>query len=97
MIFIKLSDFEFEFENTGETVIGNYNDDHSGIEFISPLRYSETFSINASENEALPMKLALSGETGHGVSIDYVGNEILASWTYLPLLDIGIVSKQNFN
>ena len=95
--FYELSSFEFEFENTGETVIGNYNDEHSGIDFISPLRYSETYSIDNFEESALPMKLALSKETGHGVSIDYAGNEILASWTYLPLLDIGIVSKQNLD
>lgn len=42
---------------------------------------------------AAPMRLALSGQHGQGITQDYAGVAVVASWHYLPALDWGMVVK----
>lgn len=40
-----------------------------------------------------PMRWALGGQSGTGIGLDYRGVEVLASFAYLPELNLGIVAK----
>jgi len=93
--FYSLSNFNFEFEETGETLLGSENSDGT-INFISPLRF-DSDGRTVHSTDGIPITLALNGDFGSGHSIDYAGNEIIAAWGPIPILDIGIVSKQNLS
>lgn len=84
---------------TGETVIGEK--DGSQFIFVFNLRHDPDAAFNikgemGSEN-ALPMQQALVQETGHGLSLDYRGEKVLAVWRYLPLWRWGMVVKIDAN
>nr|WP_242464684.1 diguanylate cyclase [Halorhodospira abdelmalekii] len=42
-----------------------------------------------------PMQQALSGNAGQGVTYDYVGQEVVAAWRYIPTLRWGMVVKMD--
>lgn len=46
-----------------------------------------------SDNPELPIQKAISGERGKGISMDYRGKEVVAAWSYLPVLRWGIAVK----
>lgn len=45
------------------------------------------------EKAARPMRHALHGERGQGLSVDYAGHDVVAAWRYLPGLRWGMVVK----
>lgn len=80
--------------HTGETVLAIREGDF--VRYTAPLAKvpGEPFSVTRSMSElAPPMKLALAGEYGRGLTLDYVGEAIAASWRYLPALGWGMVVK----
>ncbi len=82
---------------TGETLIGL----ESGGEliFLNPLRHTLNTDSNQiqtdgdRENIAYPMRQAVQGKEGDGVSIDYHGQEVLAVWKFISELNMGLVAK----
>ena len=44
-------------------------------------------------NSNAPIVKAANGERGSGITKDYLGNEIVAAWAYIPSLRWGIVAK----
>ncbi|WP_341325774.1 PAS domain S-box protein [Methylotuvimicrobium sp. KM2] len=81
---------------TGETVLAQREGDHTL--YVAPLsRISEAafrYHVPLTET-ASPMRSALSGELGMGVTQDYVGVDIVSVWRYLPSLGWGMVVKMD--
>ena len=81
---------------TGETVLARR--DPEGIRYTIPLArlpgapFTRVLPI---EQAAKPMLNALMGRKGHGLTRDYVGVAVAASWTYLPALGWGMVVKMD--
>lgn len=81
---------------TGETVLAQREGNHAL--YVGPLsrigeaafRYRVPLTKTAS-----PMRSALSGEVGMGVTQDYVGVDIVSVWRYLPSLSWGMVVKMD--
>lgn len=90
---------------TGETLIGTLHSDgmmhvdgdKNHAMFLNPLRHDpnaalERFAVIGG-SEAFPIQEAVQGNEGSGISVDYRGEEILAAWRYIPLMDWGLVAK----
>ena len=82
------------FGNTGEFIIGMRSGDiirfllnHEDVGTIGP--NSITFGSKYSK----PMQLALSGQAGTMVALDYHGTKVLAAYKPIPILNMGIVAK----
>lgn len=82
---------------TGETVIARKNNDF--MSFLGPLKFNEdsefSFEISFDSDLAKTMQLALSGEGGQGISVDYRGENVIAVWRYLPVFHWGVVVKED--
>ncbi len=80
---------------TGETFIAKQIGDKAL--FLSPLRHEENAALNRNvifgDKTSLPMQEALRHENGKGLSIDYRGENVIAAWQYIPMLDWGLVTK----
>ena len=80
---------------TGETLIARKMGD--GALFLNPLRHDANAALKRKtvfgENRATTIQLALRGEDGIGVSVDYRGKKVIAAWRYLPSLHWGMVAK----
>ncbi|MCL4759316.1 MAG: EAL domain-containing protein [Rhodocyclaceae bacterium] len=79
---------------SGETTLARLEGDE--VFYTAPLRRRP--SSGSGEHVALgqsayPMRLALSGEHGSAVTNDYSGEQVVASWRYLPALEWGMVVK----
>lgn len=62
----------------------------------APLRHRPgafAHSFDLSRHPAIPIRLAVSGQQGAGLSIDYRGVDVLAAWGYVPSLNWGLVVK----
>lgn len=82
---------------TGETVVARKV---NGImTFIGPLKFNDEsdfwLDLSTESQLARPMQHALNGESGHGFSLDYRGEEVIALWRYLPVFNWGIVVKKD--
>jgi len=83
---------------SGETVLSQIDGDD--VLYVAPLdrvpdaafRYRVPLS-----NAAPPMRAALTGHHGQGLTRDYVGTEIIAVWRHLPALHWGMVVKIDAN
>jgi len=82
-------------ENTGETVFARLDGDKAL--FITPSRFkadgANNFTVPLAIDNVLPIREAVQGVHGKGASIDYRGVPILASWSYLPEYNFGMVVK----
>jgi PAS domain S-box-containing protein len=80
---------------TGETLIAKKDGDQAL--FLNPLLHDPDAAlkrnIGLGERQAIPVQKALKGGSGSGISIDYRGQEVIAAWRYLPLLDWAMVAK----
>lgn len=79
---------------TGEIVIAMRDGENAML--VAPLRNSDEQILKKQfiRSEAvLPIHLALDGETGVGLSVDYRGQKILAAWGYLPRAGWGVAVK----
>lgn len=80
---------------TGETLLGkNFSDKAL---FLNPLRHDKSAALNRwvtyEQKSAFPIKEAVNGRNGYGLSFDYRGKEIIAAWRYVPVTDWGLVAK----
>ena len=82
---------------TGEIVIASPMDDHAL--FLTPTRHDPEAAFNRKvmlgTDEFLPIQQAIKGKKGAGLSHDYLNQEVIAVWRYLPSLRWGIVVKIN--
>ncbi len=80
---------------TGETLIAREEGD--AALFLNPLRYDPDAALKRKavfgKSQAIPIQEALKGKAGHGFSVDYRGQKVIAAWRHMPLLDWGIVAK----
>jgi PAS domain S-box-containing protein len=80
---------------TGEIVIGKKDGNYAL--FINNLRYSPDsafkMKVGLQDESATPIREAVQGISGHGNSIDYRSEPIIAVWKHIPSLGWGIVAK----
>ena len=80
---------------SGEILIGMKSG--SDIQFISPTRVDiEGGGFRTTPFDglsAMPMRQALKGNSGQGVSVDYRGQKVIAAWLPVPDTDWGLVVK----
>lgn len=80
---------------SGETLIGKKFDNL--IMFLNPLRHDPHAGlkrvVDVNGSIAIPIINGTSQIVGSGMSIDYRGESVLASWSYIPSLEWGIVAK----
>lgn len=80
---------------TGETLIGK--DTGNSALFLNRLRHDKESALKRrasySESTAFPMREAVKGRNGAGISVDYRGKEIIAAWRYIPVIEWGLVAK----
>ncbi|MDH5773051.1 MAG: PAS domain-containing protein, partial [Rhodospirillaceae bacterium] len=79
------------FGETGEFVIGKIID--GKIAILQNPRFDGDIYFKAPEIVPVPMQMALAGKSGEIIAIDYKGNEVLASFAPVSILDIGLVAK----
>jgi diguanylate cyclase (GGDEF)-like protein/PAS domain S-box-containing protein len=80
--------------NSGETVMAV--SEGRQVRYTVPLARlpGPPFSILVPENEAAqPIRQALAGNSGRGITNDYSGQAVIANWSYLPALGWGMVVK----
>lgn len=81
---------------TGETVLAQQAGNE--VLFVGAMRHVPDAAFRYRvplDNLDQPMRLALTGEHGKGVSRDYAGVEIIGAWRYLPALRWGMVVKMD--
>ncbi len=84
------------FGNTGEFVIARREGDR--IVFLFPYRHGEGGDpepVPWASGLAEPMRLALSGQEGTLIGLDYRGETVLAAHEPVALLNLGVVAKMD--
>lgn len=80
---------------TGETLIGKRIGNQAV--YLNPLRHDPAAALKRKvafgETIAYPIRQAVQGKTGSGITIDYRGKKVIAAWRYIPSLDWGLVAK----
>jgi len=80
---------------TGEALIARKEGNETL--FLSPLRHVSNAALKKSVvlqgKIAVPAIKAAQGENGSGITVDYLGKEVLGAWRYLPHLRWGLVAK----
>ena len=79
---------------TGENLIARAEE--GMIQYLVPFRGDTVLSAPIpfdSTDNARPIKEALLGKNGTRISTDYSGEEILAVWRYIPVIEWGLVAK----
>ncbi len=81
------------FGKTGEFVLGRRQG--PDFEFLSESRFDGVFQAKyvAGDQVAEPMRLAVAGESGWLIGLDYRGVEVLAAYQPIAELGVGIVAK----
>lgn len=82
------------FGETGEFIVAERDQDD--IRFIFRQRHSNTTtpqSISFKSELAEPMRRALNGLSGTIIALDYKGDRVLAAYTPVEVLQVGIVAK----
>ncbi|MDP3878643.1 MAG: ATP-binding protein [Methylobacter sp.] len=81
--------------STGETVLAQI--DGNEVLYVGPLRRIPEaafhYRVPLGDKVAKPMLSALLGGHGKGMTHDYVGQEVIGAWRYLPALRWGMVVK----
>lgn len=82
---------------TGETLVGVRKGDE--VTLVAPLRHDRMAAfrrkITMGGRLSVNLQAAVQGQTGYGVALDYRGEKVAASHTYLPTFRWGMVVKQD--
>ncbi len=81
---------------TGEILLVSLDSSSQRVLYLNPLRNqvkSDTLIPPLYKNCGLPVQEALAGNTGTGDGKDYRGQNVLASWTKVPYVHWGIITK----
>lgn len=80
---------------TGETLIGKLSG--NTVTYLNRLRHGSLSlarrTLVLGKERGIPMQNAVLGKSGSGLSVSYRGNEVLAAWRHIPLLDWGLVAQ----
>ncbi|MDH4263694.1 MAG: ATP-binding protein [Spirochaetia bacterium] len=78
---------------TGETLLGKKIDE--GALFLNPIYHDPDAALKriAKKGSGLPILKAVHGEIGSGIAFDYYGDEVIAAWRPIPMLNWGMVAK----
>ena len=81
--------------DSGETVVVRLENDQTAL-IMAPLKFDPEAALKRKIplNElpsSEPIKKALNGKSGGGLTLDYLGKEVVAAWRYLPRMKWGIV------
>lgn len=83
------------FGKTGEILIARQN--RNAIKFLHPLRHDHDLGVELTvpynSPNAEPMRRALNKQAGVIIGKDYRGENVLAAYGWINILDIGIVAK----
>jgi len=80
---------------SGETLIVQKRGDE--VVFLNPLRHNKSAALHLmypiDSNIALPAIYAVKGEKGASRALDYRGVDVFSAYTYVPIVDWGLVVK----
>ncbi|MDR3636895.1 MAG: methyl-accepting chemotaxis protein [Isosphaeraceae bacterium] len=83
--------------DTGETLVAMRQGDE--LVYVAPSRFEPDLAfkkkIRFGEKVAVAMQRGVQGERGYGVTNDYRGETVVATWSYLPSFRWGLVVKQD--
>jgi C4-dicarboxylate-specific signal transduction histidine kinase len=80
--------------HSGETVLAQKQGDEAF--YTAPLRHVRSAAYHHRVpllDPDLPIRKALQGDHGRGITRDYAGREVVAAWRYLPALNWGMAVK----
>ncbi|MBE9486715.1 MAG: EAL domain-containing protein [Desulfuromonadales bacterium] len=84
---------------TGKTILGKRIDENHFIHLNPFMRSQERSSrhpvLFKNNDELMPLQEAVLGRSGSGICYNCQGVEIIASWSYLPRVDLGLVAKMD--
>lgn len=82
---------------TGEVVLSQLNGSGK-LEVVAPLRFDRKAAIRGrllDDSHEVPANLAIKGDEGWGIGIDYRHERVLAGWVYVPSMQLALVVKQD--
>lgn len=82
---------------TGEVVLSQLNGSGK-LEVVAPLRFDREAAIRGrllDESHEVPANLAIKGDEGWGIGVDYRHERVLAGWVYVPSMQMALVVKQD--
>ncbi|HQR95656.1 MAG: sensor domain-containing diguanylate cyclase [Gammaproteobacteria bacterium] len=82
---------------TGEVVLSQLNGSGK-LEVVAPLRFDRKAAIRGrllDESHEVPANLAIKGDEGWGIGVDYRHERVLAGWVYVPSMQLALVVKQD--
>jgi methyl-accepting chemotaxis protein WspA len=82
---------------TGETMVVMRNGDK--LTFVAPPRNEPdkafTYTVKMGDSTGSAIQRAVQGQRGYGEAVDYRGEPVVATWSYLPSYRWGMVVKQD--
>lgn len=87
---------------TGETILGNQiSGGGGGSLIISPTRHAPNIAFKhlgaLDEETSALLRLAIIGKFDVGTGYDYRGKEVVGAWDYIPMLNWGLLTKQDLS
>jgi two-component system, sensor histidine kinase and response regulator len=83
---------------SGETIVIRLEDEHTAL-VMAPLKYDTDAALKRKIPLNTPSSVAvqkgLDGQSGGALTIDYRGNEVVAAWRHLPLMNWGMVVEMD--
>jgi methyl-accepting chemotaxis protein len=80
---------------TGEVLVARLEGDHAV--FLNPLHYDPDAALKRKiifgQTTAYPIQMAVRGQQGAGIQMDYRSVEVISVWRYIPALNWGFVLK----
>lgn len=83
---------------SGETIVTRLEDEDTAL-VMAPLKYDPDAALKRiiplNTPSSVAVQKGLDGQSGGALTIDYRGNEVVAAWRYLPLMDWGMVVEMD--
>ena len=83
---------------SGETIVTRLEDENTAL-VMAPLKHDPDAALKRKIPLNMPSSVAvqkgLDGQSGGALTIDYRGNEVVAAWRHLPLMNWGMVVEMD--
>ena len=83
---------------SGETVVTRLEDEHTAL-VMAPLKYDADAALKRkiplNTSSSIAVQNGLNGQSGGALTVDYRGNEVVAAWRHLPLMNWGMVVEMD--
>ncbi len=83
---------------SGETIVTRLEDEDTAL-VMAPLKHDSDAALKRKIPLNMPSSVAvqkgLDGQSGGALTIDYRGNEVVAAWRHLPLMNWGMVVEMD--